>query len=489
MTKTRTAGRIGRRKTLQKGGLFGIPSLRKRIMTQPSEYKKIIAKYLGETIRTDGKRPLSYAEFPDMYKLPMFPTTDDSGRPTGGTRFTALKKVWEEVAAAYKALVRRQVQARKNVNAEIPKNITDPRMKAAIISGATAGALTTMGVAGTVVAQTGLFVASVACVGVAVAFSVFITFVELGAFVCGGAFAGIDFTLTSAAWASVTGCNFMKEKEDPRDALLRGGGATKEEIAAAEAERVTKDSLIQNALVDAAEELMPLQKAFDDALAKGISGTQDVFGGMRWGDYRVNKVLDEALKSFPELLTGDLEQEVKQLKPGDVATMMAVAAVSTASTPETKPDEKEENTPEANAAEINALVKVSDPMPKAPPAAAAPTAAPTAAPAPAEAAPAPAPEGKCWTKKVDGDDTWFVRDKESVWDLYKRRMNPETGKEEKTGEVIGTECGTGGRRRPTRGGDGDRPKYPKPSDAVAGRRRKTRRTLRPFRRSTRGRRR
>jgi hypothetical protein len=104
------------------------------------------------------------------------------------------------------------------------------------------------------------------------------------------------------------------------------------------------------------------------------------------------------------------------------------------------------------------------------------------APAPAEAAPAPAPEGKCWTKKVDGDDTWFVRDEESVWDLYERRMNPETGKEEKTGEVIGTECGTGGRRRRIRGGDGDRPKYPKPSDAVAGRRRKTRRSTRGRRR-------
>ena len=130
------------------------------------------------------------------------------------------------------------------------------------------------------------------------------------------------------------------------------------------------------------------------------------------------------------------------------------------------------------------------PCPSCPTSAPAPEAAPAPAEAaPAEAAPAPAPEGKCWTKKVDGDDTWFVRDEESVWDLYERRMNPETGKEEKTGEVIGTECGTGGRRRRIRGGDGDRPKYPKPSDAVAGRRRKTRRTLRPFRRSTRGRRR
>jgi len=114
--------------------------------------------------------------------------------------------------------------------------------------------------------------------------------------------------------------------------------------------------------------------------------------------------------------------------------------------------------------------------------------APEAAPAPAEAAPAaaapaPAPEGKCWTKKVDGDDTWFVRDEESVWDLYERVKNEETGKMGKTGEVIGKECGKGGRRRPTRGGSGERPKFPKPEDTdTGGRRRKTRRSTRGRRR-------
>jgi hypothetical protein len=116
------------------------------------------------------------------------------------------------------------------------------------------------------------------------------------------------------------------------------------------------------------------------------------------------------------------------------------------------------------------------PATECPPCPSCPTSAPAPeAPAPAEAAPAPAPEGKCWTKKVDGDDTWFVRDEESVWDLYERVKNEETGKMEKTGEVIGKECGKGGRRRPTRGGSGERPKFPKPEDIdTGGRRRPTR---------------
>ena len=426
-------------KTLR-GGLLGIVSLRKKISTQPSQYKKILTEYLGSTIRSVGKRPLTLEEYP-LVRRQATPDYRDLNKVT-------VKGAWEDVVKAYKALSDKEVLEGRHVKAEL-NGVQDPRMKAAILSGATAGAMTTLGVAGKVVAQTGLFVGTVLCGSTVLALGGAVFLLELATFFGGGAFIGSDFSASSGVFSGISGCNMMRG----------GGSATAEEKAAAEKERQNKDSSIQESLVDAAQALLPLQKAYDEALAKGISAIQDVYGDANWGEAN-SSVMVQEIHSFPEF-------PVVNISLQDLPTAMALAATAAAATPEAHPNPTED-TPEANKAAAAAIVKT----PEAAPEPARPNNVNQKAPPPRKALlpPTKAPEpAACWTSSEpegDGVKAWTHTDGRFEWGTGDKGIDTPDG---------GPKCpGNGGRKRRVRGG-GPSGVKPTPTGGRRTRRRQPRR--------------
>jgi hypothetical protein len=496
MTKTRTAphtGLFGRKKTLRGGLRFGAvkeyfnpPSLRKKLLSDPVNYKDTIKEYLEGGIYNPGepatRKPAQGADT-SKRDLPKFRISEGD-----------VHAAWQRAVDAYTALSNKQQLSVKHVKAEL-KSIPLKEQAANL--------------AGQLASQTGvalsnlpkflvLFIFLALCGGVKVAAGVFLGAVEVVAsFIFTGGFGNVDLG-ARGVFGSVGDCGGSGGH--------RGGGDDNVAIAT----KVYKDdkeakeknpngrSGLADALEDAVNENVPLRIEFDRLLREAIEATQVVYGkdfdkGRSWHSREIND-----LPVFPPT----------KIEPADAAALAAVSfAVAHGAKKQEVPDVPDKTAKADDEAVALEAVQALKDMTKgaAAPAEAAPAEAAPAEAAPAEApaeertnkkAPPPrkaAPEGKCWTKKVDTEvnpdtgkpDVWYEQaGNESIWDLYERVKDEKTGEMVKTGKML-TECSAGGRRRRTRGGD--RPPGPKPPEG--GRRRKTRRTLRPFRRSTRGRRR
>jgi len=469
MTKHRTAGRMGRlgRKKTLRGGAF-VTSMRKKILAAPSEYKTIVVKYLQAWSlaglgRREGKHP----------NEEVFKKTRDAAAEKAG--FIFVKAAWDKVVAAQKALSAAESTKIKNVNAAIsPEMKKDPIKKAAYLSGATSAVLTTLGVILSPFAAAALFTAAVACAATAatlmVPIAVFDCLIGIVVNIFGGNYEMPLANLNYLVMGACVGADLSRGGQRAR----RGGGPEEalkaaEELAKKGAAKDEAAEELQDALTDAGETLLPLQKAYNAALLEGISALQGRYGKAH--SDKMGEVM--TLPDFARI------EDTKE----DISTKMAIGAVTAAMAKEPQeddPDEKPEDKEAFAKAQIASISsRLGKANAKAPPARAPeaePAAAPEPEPAPEVAAPEPAADDpKCWT--------YLRQDAATGWGLWVDKAgktdwgNGENGSQEPPDG--GSSCATGGRRGSKRGGS-RKPTGKAPP--AGGRSRKTRKSTRGRRR-------
>jgi len=500
-------GRLGRRKTLRGGEI--VTSLRKKVLVAPSDYKQIVRNYIKAPKFLQGVK---------LFRKPGKPATPSAA--AGATTYKAfnlskpdegfepVKAAWQKVVDAKAKLIDVEKTASASVNGLVKGN--NPQQKAAYVGGATSSALAKFGVTVAPPVIGLLYVAGAGCAvgfgtvtaAVAVAeISLCVVTLGLWGYVHGlltNLFATITKLCIYPAYKLEKGYNKLKDRTgggDPTPQELEEAKKKSDEIS----ESGAKDTNLKDAITKAAASVVEQQKAYNAALLEGIAALQ-----VRYGNADSGKEILAEIEELPNLTRPGRESATAAAATD--ASMLAISMVAQAQAQKETGNEAEmkaeeetgenKKVVEERGAMVDQLINenknrkgrlnrgprtasqasASEPEPEE-------TSEGTTEPAPEPEAAAPEPEAAapepeavptpCWTQETDGKETWYEQEgQDSVWDL------PDGAKV----------CGQGGRRRRrTRGGA--KPSTPNPHATPGGRRRKTRRTLRPFRRSTRGRRR